>query len=188
MKFCVFLIVCVVAILGRTMKAQPSPSYLQYAYDSALEVIAEYSFERNYFRALLTWESNNVGAIFVSLLADGIDEIQTPEQGEEMRRCAESTATTSQNYLNRMDDLIGKLEDDMSNLHQTVYGQLMDMNIKQEDIYLFYYYHSLRMEDAMQRLEDHHYILHDAYTDIYFSFFDEFYALEECINNVVNLK
>lgn len=186
MKFSVLSLVAVSLALCY-VEAQRS-NYILLAYEAAMETVAEYDFERDFFRALLTWESNNVGSIFVTILSDGIDHIQTEAQGDEMRLCAERTATASQNYLNRMDDLLRKLESDMTNLHLTVFQQLIDTNIKAESVELFYYYHGLRLEEALSELDEQSVVLHDAYTDIYFSFFDEFYALEACINNVVNMK
>lgn len=173
----------VVVILCLALAEGQTGNYLLAAFDSAMEVKAEYISEADFFRERLTWQADDFGYYFTTRMRYALAQATTPAQGAALRECAAVAAATCQESINRFDDSLQALHADANQLHSSVHEQLMDTNIKAEDLELFYYYHSYRMEAARDRLFDVHIMeLGNRWADMWFLYFDISEALDECIS------
>lgn len=176
------LCIGVVLILCVVMSQAQIGNYLLEAYNSAMEVKATYEEEVAFFRERLTWQADDFGYYFTSRIRNALNENTTPAQGAALQQCAATAAVQSQESINRFKESLLSLQEDANKLQSSVYEQLMETNIKEEDLELFYYYHNYRLDAARDRLfEVHINDLGNRWMEMWFEYFTISEAMDECI-------
>lgn len=153
MKVISYSIVLII-LLAANGNAQTG-NYILESYNAATALQRRYEIEVNHYGWMLTLEMRDLGN-FANLLATWIGFADNEAQGEALRICAETIVELSRTNIDLFADRIFDLQQDSQELHLTVFRQLMEMNIKSEEYSLFYYYHSQRMDERLNLLEDHH--------------------------------
>lgn len=142
------LLLCALACLAATSVRSQTTNYIMEAYNSAVLMKSYYDEEVEYFREMLTYEADDMGYYFTDLVAQGIALVDTAAQGAAIQECGFRAADLSQENIEFMEYYINAAERAANDLHTTVLLQLRNMNIKEYDLELFYYYHSYTMDDA----------------------------------------
>lgn len=183
----VFLIV---ACFSAAVRGQAN-NYLLSAYESSLAMKAEYVEEIEYWSQWLTIEADDMGYYFTDLVADGLQLATTEAQGAAISRCANQTVHYCELNINYMSEEIRKSAIAAVNLQNSVFLQLREMNIKQYDLELFYYFHDYRIQEAYEALwgddgfsDRMFYEWIWVLIDFYYNYDDLYY----CIDQVVSLK
>lgn len=173
------------AVLASVAVSVLGQNPLVLAYENAMMLRASYERDLQYYRTYASFEGQEMGELYTDLVADGLAEATTADQGEGIRQCAATRARESQFNLNFMDRFITATTEAADELHLTTIRLLSTFNIKTADPDVFYYEHSYLMELAYTDLMD-------FYTNMYFSwvfvFSDFYYAYEElfyCIYDVL---
>lgn len=173
----IVLVIMVITCVG----AQTTGNYILESYNAAMELKTLYENEVLFYRSMLTAEAWDMGRVFGDNMATWIGRADNENQGEALRRCAEITAVRCQSNIDLFADRILDLQRDSEELDLSVFRQLMDMNIKSEEYSLFYYHHSLRMEERLEWLNDHHIpMLQEAYIYVFNEWFTLYSNIQIC--------
>lgn len=184
MKNFVFLVVILACFAGTAVHGQAN-NYLLSAYESALELKAAYHQQIMSWRDWLTIEAGDVGFYFTNIVARALDRSPNEVQGAGITSCVNTTVTYSRININNMDDELRATQEAAVNLHNSVMLQLLEMNIKENDLEMFYYYHSLKMQEAYDQLWNEYYVrLETAREHLYDEWFTRYSELDGCITTV----
>lgn len=179
MRSLIYIIVAIFTFL--TCVNGQTGNYILESYNAAVELKLLYEVEVDRYRGFLTLEAWDMGRVFGNYMADWIALAENENQGEALRRCAEIAADGSQANIDLFADRLVDLQRDSDDLHLSVFRQLMDWNIKSEEYSLFYYYHSQRMDEGLERLNDYHVPrLQEAYNLVFADWFVLYAALQSC--------
>lgn len=183
MKTIVFFVV--LGFCSSPVVRAQSNNYLLRAYDSALEMKALYDDEIEYWREFLTGEAGDVGYYFTDIVTRALDRFPNEVQGAGITRCTNTTATYSRANINSMADELLATEVAAVILQNSVTLLLTEMNIKEYDLELFYYYHSLKMQEAYEKLI-YEYVerMSDAWLHLFMELGYHYDQLQYCILDV----
>lgn len=182
---------CLVAALGLLAagtrgQSPPSSNYLVDALNSAMELKGIYDYETESFRARLTYQADDFGYYFTRSMRYAQPRATTQGQGAALQVCASVAASQSQESIRQFDEALRHIQQDSNQLQLSVYEQLQQTNIKAEDLELFYYYHSHRMEEARNRLYEVHFVtLGNSWARMWFDHFDIAEELDECLERAL---
>lgn len=148
-----FRVLCLVlaCFVGTAVRGQAN-NYLLFAYNAAVAMKAEYLAEIEYWSEALTVEADDMGYYYTNLVAEGLERATTEAQGAAISRCANQTVYYCELNINYLSNEIRAAGDAAVELHNSVNLQLREMNIKEYDLELFYYYHSYKMQEAYEAL------------------------------------
>lgn len=162
-------------------------NYLLHSFDSAIFWRDYYHDEANSFRTRLTSEADDFGYYFTRRMRYAIAQATTEQQGAALQICAANCADACNASITRFDDTLRVTQTEGDNVHMTVYHQLMETNIKAEDLELFYYYHSHRMLAARERYYDYLLLeMADRWAEMWWAYFVIGDALDACIDAALN--
>lgn len=157
-------------------------NYVLVAYDSALDLHRTFEQYVEDFRKSLNVEASDFGLYFTDAMANAIARADSFNHGAALQSCAGVAAQQSREAISRFDEPLIRLQDESVRIHLTVYQELIDTNIKESDLELFYYYHSYKIADLYANLYDE--LLEVLYTDLYALWAEYFVILgdmENCI-------
>lgn len=176
------LCLAAVLVLSTSCVTGQSENYLLHAYDSAIEMHQQFEQYVDSFRASLNVEAADFGLYFTDALATAIGEASTEAEGTSLQSCAAVAAEKTRTAIELFIEPLEELQAESITLHQSVFQQLIETNVKEIDMELFYYYHNYRMEDSYNRL--YGFLLVRLYDDLY-SLWDKYFVIleemEECI-------
>ena len=159
-----------------------SGNYLMASYDAAVEMKKEADYDIEEWRWWLTIEARDIDQYFIEIVFEGIANATTAGQGAVIARCTAAAAERGHHNVIYMDEVIMEAQESSNDLHWTVFDLLRTTNIKEQDLELFYYYHSYVMAEAYDLLYWHYYQMFDAWLEVLWDFFDNQYDLYECID------
>lgn len=170
-----------------TVNAQAT-NYISAAYDSAVEMHNMYEQYVEFFRKSLNVEAADFGLYFTDAMADAIARADPTSvtHGAALQSCAGVAARRSRTSIELFDEAVVSLQAESTRIHLTVVQQLLNTNVKENDLELFYYYHSHRMTALQDRLQDE--LLPRMYDDLSVLWADYFIILgdmEDCIEAVL---
>lgn len=179
----------IVVLYGATAQAQ-SMNYLLASYDHAIEMHNQYEQYVENFRKSLNVEAADFGLYFTEAVASAIERsAQDVYHGTAIQSCAGVAALASRDAINRFDEALLPIQQQAFDIHFTVIRQLMETNIKENDLELFYYYHNYRMDELYNHLYDE--LLPSLYDDLY-ELWDEYFVIlgqmETCLESAIAPK
>lgn len=164
-----------------------STNYLLASHNASLTVLNYYHQEIALWREFLTGEGNDMGVIYTNLTAEAMQLATTAAQGAGISDCAALAGGDSRYNIIYMDNAILHMETDAYGLHSTVLDLLMDFNIKDADLEIFYYVHGYVAEQYYEKLFNYH--MENVFNASWYILLDFFYIyndLTECLNAVLD--
>lgn len=131
-------------------------NYLIDALEASNELREKYSIQVHYWRGMLSDESEDVGFLFTDLAADLIALSSTAAQGAIIAECFKTATYNSKRSMEALGDTITRTEEAANVLHLSVIKQLSELNVKEHDMEIFYYYHSNIINNAHYELWNVH--------------------------------
>lgn len=166
--------------------ALANANYLLDAFESSMALQQSYEEETEYFRQRLGWQADDYAYYFTNSVRYALETATTEAQGAALQACAGEAAAKSLEAISAFDDSLQSVQNEANDLHFSVFRQLMETNIKAEDLELFYYYHSYRVAAAFDRLWDVHVVvLGDHWANMWFDYFDISEELYTCIESAL---
>lgn len=170
------------------VQGDPTSNYLELAYDSALAMRERYYQVVDYYHNQLTEIINEMGRYYLDHMEDSLEQATTQQQGEALRLCARQASIHAQDSILGVHNAIFATETAATQLHLSIYKQLMETNIKESTLDTIYYHHSYRMEEAYQVLtEELHYQVTAKANYLYYDFYAITEELDDCVAAAVNL-
>lgn len=146
---CVSLpLLALLAVVVSRASSQVTGNYLLAAYEASMELKETFDYWAEYYRDDITYEADDYSNAFTNRIANAVQQATTAEHGLALMRCADTAADQAQEAIENFHNKIRDLKNASHHLHQSVWVQLLDWNIKDEEVSLFYYYHSLRLDEA----------------------------------------
>lgn len=174
------LSVLVIAVLS-SVNGQTG-DYLWDAFNSSSAMRTEYYYEVDYWSTWLTIEMDDVGEVFTDLVVEAVERSTNAAQGDAIARCSLDVADRSKENYNYMADTIRRTKEAANALHLSVLQQFIELNIKEYDLELFYYYHSYIISNAYYALHnDYSMAMMMAWLEVFEDFFYLHEQLEDCI-------
>ena len=174
------------AVFGCCLYPTVTGNYLLDSYEAAVQMKQLYENDIEYWREWLTIEAQDMDFFFIELVFIGINRATAPEHGYGIAKCTAEAAETSRNNIIYMDEVMIEVQDIANTLHLTVFDLLSTTNIKEQDLELFYYYHSYVMEETEWNLWFLYYEMYDAWLAVLMDFFDVRDRLFLCIDAVTS--
>lgn len=158
-------------------------NYLLDAYETALEMKRSYDEEAEFFRVRLTYQADDYGYYFTVRMRTALERATTEEEGAALQICAATATSSCRVLMDRFDYALRDLEQASNRLHQTVFEQLIETNIKR-DLDQFIYNHNYQMEEYDFLLNEVLVLeLGERWFEMWWGYFDIAESLDECISN-----
>lgn len=181
------VILCVLGCASWGTLAQTN--YLVNSHEAAMNVHAYYEEEIAYWREKLTYEAKDMGNDYTDLVADALAEATTEQQGRGISSCAADAEWKSRINIDFFDLVIQDAEEEAHKLHSSVWTHLQEVNVKETDWELFYYYHNYVVQEFYDHLWDFHFIdMFDAWIHVMAGYYYAFDELFECLHDVLYTK
>lgn len=181
-----FLSVILVVLASSSLQVHGQTNYLLASFEAAMELQEEYVNEIDYWRDWLTIEADDMGYYFTDMVAQGIELSSSAAQGAAIGECGRTAHNYSRANINYMADTMRDTEIAGNSLHVSVMLQLSNMNIKEADLELFYYYHGYAMDEAYYNLwNDYADRMFFAWIYVLFDFYYVYDILFYCVSDAL---
>lgn len=173
---------CLLLLLAVSSNGQTT-NYLMNAYDSAMDLHHTFEMYVENYQKSLAVEISDFGLYFTDAMTAAIARASTAAQGSALQSCAATATEKTHTAIDLFLAPLENLQEVSTRLHQSVWQQLIETNLKEEDVELFYYYHNYRVQDAYNNLYD--VLLEDLYNELYSlwaKYFTILAEMEDCID------